>query len=202
MAPQSLFVVVLWAAAAFTSAVPAAPGHYIFTRDGTAVGKITPLDDYENTLNTSDVASTKFTSSSTTTSNPFSSGDEESPASTDETPVRDVCLHPKGGHEPIPEDCRDLCDIVHKLQGPISLKPFHQFNIHHKHCDFGVANLSPCSDLHIDPASKLGAYCNKMYFDCVVHHYDGYLRYKDPDAGLALTGLDAAPPYEREQCHN
>ena len=110
------------------------------------------------------------------------------------------CLDPLD--RPIVEDCSQVCADLDTLEGGIYLQPFQIWSHTSGHCVLGLANLDPCEILNIDPANTIKPLCEDMLSRCVVNGYDAYVETMHPRLALAMSGLEAAPPYTREACGN
>ena len=116
------------------------------------------------------------------------------------TVTRFDCLSPLPAHRPILEDCSRLCDYLGHVQGPILIRPLNIWYEQSGHCILGIVNTNPCHPLVIDPIRILQGYCRSMLTDCVRNGFDGFIEGVAPGMAMALTGLEAAPPYTREPC--
>ncbi len=106
-----------------------------------------------------------------------------------------MCMDPPYGY-PNVRECNELCHVF--LEQPtrkLTINPVSAINWMNGECEFGIANLDPCSPQTIEQGI-LSVWCLDLLAECVVEQLDGYYDLSGYRMAAALTVDDATPPYD------
>lgn len=110
------------------------------------------------------------------------------------------CLFPGPSGSANIEDCNDICS--HFLNYPndwVHVPPLDIITWRFRTCQFGLVNLDPCRSKSFQ-LGQLISICQGMMAECVMNGYDAYYDGSSDRFAAALTGDDAAPPYDQRPC--